>query len=431
MDPVELIIKKRNGGVLSEEEIRGLIEGYTSGAIPDYQISALLMAIYFQKLNEEETIALTMAMRDSGDSVTFPGIKGIKVDKHSTGGVGDKTTLIVGPLVAACGVPVTKMSGRGLGFTGGTLDKLESIPGFSTTMTKEEFSDRVRRHGIAIAGQSEDVAKADKLLYALRDVTGTVDNIGLIASSIMSKKLAVEGDAIVLDVKFGKGAFMKTQEEAAELAAIMEKIGRAAGRSTLAVLTNMDQPLGQAVGNSVEVAEAIRTLKGHGPEDLTKLCLYLATLMVFLSRKAAAISQAEKMVREALESGAALDKFRELIESQGGNGDCIRELGLLPRPKHTVDIVANKDGYVAELDAEKIGNAARKAGAGRLVKTDLIDPAAGIFLYKKIGDEVSEGERLARVFGNEVEKIKDALLDVEEAFRISPEPVEAPELIIR
>ena len=431
----EIITKKRDGGKLTEEEIKYFVEGYTDGSIPDYQAAALLMAIFFKKMDEEETFRLTEAMRDSGDKVDLSKIDGIKVDKHSTGGIGDKITLVAGPLAAACGVPIAKMSGRGLGFTGGTIDKLESIPGFQTTLEPEEFFKQVGEIGIALIGQSGHIAPADKKLYALRDVTATVANHSLIASSIMSKKLAAGSDAIVLDVKCGKGAFMENEEDAAELAEIMCKIGNAAGKKTIAVLTDMNQPLGSAVGNSLEVIEAMDTLKGKGPKDVTDLSLYLAGMMVYLGGKASSQEEGQALVKEAMDSGAALEVLRKLIAAQGGNPAVIDDYTLMPKADYSRDLIFDSESegscYVAEIDNKQLGTCSQHTGAGRAVKEDDIDPAAGVLVFKKIGDEVKPGDILATFFGNDKGKVDAAFEEASNIFTITKDPKDAPALIKR
>lgn len=402
----EIIIKKRDGKILGSEEINFFINGYTKGEIPDYQASALLMSIYFQGLSEKEITDLTEAMMLSGDVVDLSEIKGIKVDKHSTGGVGDKTTLIVAPIAAAAGVPVAKMSGRGLGFTGGTRDKLESVPGYKTALTQKEFIDQVNEIGISLIGQTADIAVADKKLYSLRDVTGTVGSLGLITASIMSKKLASGGDAIVLDVKCGRGGFMKTKEEARKLADLMIKIGEKHGKKTAALITDMNEPLGNAVGNTLEVIEAIETLKGKGPEDITKLSFEIAGHMILLGKKARSIEDAVESAKEVLYSGKALDKFRRLIDAQGGDPKIIDDYSLLGKAKYENDIISQKNGVIKEIDAQKVGEAAQLLGAGRVTKEDDIDFCAGVLLSKKIGAGVSKRDVLATVFSEDRKKLK-------------------------
>lgn len=406
MNMEEIIIKKRDGKILGSEEINFFINGYTKGEIPDYQASALLMSIYFQGLSEKEITDLTEAMMLSGDVVDLSEIKGIKVDKHSTGGVGDKTTLIVAPIAAAAGVPVAKMSGRGLGFTGGTRDKLESVPGYKTALTQKEFIDQVNEIGISLIGQTADIAVADKKLYSLRDVTGTVGSLGLITASIMSKKLASGGDAIVLDVKCGRGGFMKTKEEARKLADLMIKIGEKHGKKTAALITDMNEPLGNAVGNTLEVIEAIETLKGKGPEDITKLSFEIAGHMILLGKKARSIEDAVESAKEVLYSGKALDKFRRLIDAQGGDPKIIDDYSLLGKAKYENNIISQKNGVIKEIDAQKVGEAAQLLGAGRVTKEDDIDFCAGVLLSKKIGAGVSKRDVLATVFSEDRKKLK-------------------------
>lgn len=417
MNTLDIITKKRDGAELSPEEIIYLIKGCTSGEIPDYQMAAFLMAVYFQGLTKEETVELTKSMRDSGTIADLSEVRGFKVDKHSTGGVGDKTTLIVAPIAAACGVPVAKMSGRGLGFTGGTVDKMEAIPGFRTSLTSEEFVDQVNRIGIAVIGQSETIALADKKIYALRDVTATVENIGLITSSIMSKKLASGSDGILLDVKCGKGAFMKTEEDARELARWMVDIGSAAGKKTMAAITDMNQPLGKAIGNSLEVAEAIDVLKGNGPADIEELAIYLAGTMISMSLNLGH-NDALKMAGDAIKTGSGLEKFKEFVEAQGGNPEVTEHPELMGEAKCTREIKVEKNGYVAEIDAMKIGLASQHTGAGREKKEDAVDPSAGILLEKKCGDKVHAGEVICKVFAGSEEKLDAAAAECAKAFAI-------------
>jgi pyrimidine-nucleoside phosphorylase len=428
----DLIMKKRNGAELTKSEIEYLIEGYVGGTIPDYQMSALAMAIYFQGMSKEETLNLTMAMVNSGDTISLKDIPGIKVDKHSTGGVGDTTTLVLAPLVAAAGAPVAKLSGRGLGHTGGTLDKLESIPGFRTEMPVAELVAAVKNCGIAVAGQTGNLVPADKLLYALRDVTATVDSMPLIAGSIMSKKLAAGADALVLDVKSGDGAFLKDRDEAFALARAMVEIGNGAGRETVAVITNMDQPLGYAVGNALEVEEAILTLRGEGPPDLEELCLVLGGWMLVLAGKAPNQEEGRKQLKELIKNGAALRKFKELIKNQNGNDTVTEDLTLLPRAAQKIRVRAEADQYVSRLQAETIGIAAMTLGAGRENKNSQIDPAVGIMIEKKIGDKVKAGETLAIIHAGASTDAK-TLASVEEkilsAYSFAEEPVDLPVLI--
>ena len=419
MNTVELITKKRNGQSLTETEIEYLVNGYTAGDIPDYQMSAFLMAVYFNGMDKAETVALTQIMRDSGDVVDLSAIEGIKVDKHSTGGVGDKTTLIVGPIAAACGVPIAKMSGRGLGFTGGTIDKLEAIPGYKTAITEQEFMEQVNSRGISVIGQTGHIAPADKKIYALRDVTGTVENLSLITSSIMSKKLAAGSDAILLDVKCGSGAFMKTQEDAEKLASLMVEIGNADGKKTMAVITDMEQPLGNAIGNTLEVQEAIDILKNQGPEDITELCITLGGMMVYMGEKAGSPEEGMQKARKVLEDGSALAKFRDLVEGQGGDPGIIDDYSLMPQAEFCMELKSWDEGYIEELDAMRIGLASQHTGAGRERKDDEIDMSAGIVLCKKRGDHVDAGEVLCRIYGNDIKKVEKALEEVTYSVKIN------------
>ena len=400
MRMVDIIEKKRDGQELTTAEINFFIEGYTKGEIPDYQASALAMAIYFQDMNARERADLTRAMVESGDTIDLSAIDGIKVDKHSTGGVGDTTTLVLAPLVASLGVPVAKMSGRGLGHTGGTIDKLESIAGFHVELTREQFIDLVNRDKVAVIGQSGNLTPADKKLYALRDVTGTVNSIPLIASSIMSKKIAAGADAIVLDVKTGDGAFMKTQEDAEELAHAMVRIGNHVGRKTIAIISDMSQPLGFAIGNALEVKEAIETLQGKGPKDLTELVLTLGSQMVILAGKAKT-------------SGKALAKFKEFLANQGGDASIVDDLTKLPQAKYKIELPAKQSGYISRMVADEIGVASMILGAGRATKEDVIDLAVGLVLHKKVGDKVEEGESILTIYSNRenVEDVKQKLYD--------------------
>ena len=394
----DIIKKKRDGFALDEAEIRFFIKGYVSGEIPDYQAAALCMAIYYQGMDAEETTALTLAIRDSGDKLDCSDINGIRVDKHSTGGVGDKTSLIVCPIVAACGIKVAKMSGRGLGHTGGTVDKLESIPGFRTDLPTEEFKRIVNDIGIAIVGQSRDLAPADKLLYALRDVTATVDSMPLIASSIMGKKLCADDDCIVLDVKTGSGSFMKTDEASLALARLMVDIGKRAGKKMLALVTDMDRPLGSAIGNALEVKEAIATLDGQREgADLTEISVILATNMLYLAEKGS-LSECEKIVLDAINSKKALKVLCEMIRAQGGDEKVVLDPSKLPEADYSQPVVAPVSGFITAVDTEKYGLAALTLGAGRNTMKDVIDPSAGIYLYKKTGDYVKEGDPLAVLY---------------------------------
>ena len=393
----DIIQKKRDGNPLTEAEIKWVIEGYTKGEIPDYQVAALCMAIYFRGMNLEETTALTFAVRDSGEKLDFSEIKGLRVDKHSTGGVGDKTSLVVTPIVASLGVKVAKMSGRGLGHTGGTIDKLEAIPGFRTDIPIDEFKKIVNEVGIAIVGQSAELAPADKLLYALRDVTATVDSLPLIVSSIMGKKLAADDDCIVLDVKTGSGSFMKTLKDSKNLASWMVEIGKRAGKRMRALITDMDRPLGYAIGNSLEVIEAIETLKGNGPADLTERCIALAAHILCLAEKGS-YAECEKMAKEAIENRSGLQMFADMVAAQGGNADWILQPENFPKAAYSYEVKAREDGYIIGVDTESYGVASLLLGAGRNTKEDVIDPTAGIMLCKKTGDFVKKGEVLAILY---------------------------------
>ncbi|MEI2362868.1 pyrimidine-nucleoside phosphorylase [Priestia megaterium] len=430
MRMVDLIEKKRNGHELNKAEIDFIIEGYTKGDLPDYQLSAFAMAIYFQGMTQEERVNLTQAMVESGDQIDLSKIEGIKVDKHSTGGVGDTTTLVLGPLVAAVDVPVAKMSGRGLGHTGGTIDKLEAVPGFHVEITNEEFIRLVNTNKIAVIGQSGDLTPADKKLYALRDVTATVDSIPLIASSIMSKKIAAGADAICLDVKTGNGAFMKKLEDAEELAKAMVEIGKGVGRNTKAIISDMSQPLGFAVGNALEVKEAIDTLKGEGPEDLTELCLTLGSHMVVLAEKASSLDEARAMLQEVIKNGKALESFKTFLSAQGGDASVADDPSKLPDAAHKIEVPAKEDGYISEIVAEKIGVAAMKLGAGRATKESEIDLAVGIMLNKKVGDSVKKGDALVTIHSNseDVQEVMDIIYD---SYSTVAEKVEAPTLIYK
>ena len=395
----DIIQKKRDGGILSSEEIEWVIGGYIRGEIPDYQVAALCMAIYFRGMNLEETTALTFAVRDSGEKLDFSDIHGLRVDKHSTGGVGDKTSLVVTPIVASLGVKVAKMSGRGLGHTGGTIDKLEAIPGFRTDLPIDEFKKIVNEIGIAIVGQSAELAPADKLLYALRDVTATVDSLPLIVSSIMGKKLAADDDCIVLDVKTGSGSFMKTLEDSRKLAEWMVEIGKRAGKRMRALITDMDRPLGNAIGNSVEVVEAIQTLKGNGPKDLTELCIALSAHILCLAEKGT-YAECEKLAKDAIANGTGLEMFAKMVEAQGGDKEWILHPENFPKAKYSHEVKAGEEGYIIGVDTENYGVASLLLGAGRNTKEDVIDPTAGIILCKKTGDFVKKGETLAVLYSN-------------------------------
>ncbi len=428
MRMVDLIEKKRDGSALTNEEIRFFINEYTKGEIPDYQVSALLMAIYFQDMNDQERADLTLAMVESGDQIHLTEIEGIKVDKHSTGGVGDTTTLVLGPLVAACGVPVAKMSGRGLGHTGGTIDKLEAIEGFHVELTTEQFTKQVNEFKLAVIGQSGNLTPADKKLYALRDVTGTVNSIPLIASSIMSKKIAAGADAIVLDVKTGEGAFMKTVEDSRALAKAMVQIGNNVGRQTMAIISDMSQPLGFAIGNALEVKEAIDTLRGKGPADLTELCLVLGSQMVVVGGKAKNLDEARKMLLEVIENGKALEVFKDFIQAQGGNPAVVDQPELLPQAAFTFEVPSKESGFVSFIEADEVGTAAMLLGAGRATKESEIDLAVGIVLHKKVGDSVEAGESLATIHAN-TENIQQVLEILYKHIEFSAEPVTPPNLI--
>ncbi|MCY9275216.1 pyrimidine-nucleoside phosphorylase [Bacillus haynesii] len=427
MRMVDIITKKQNGEELTTEEIQFFIKGYTDGSIPDYQASALAMAIYFQDMTDRERADLTMAMVNSGETIDLSAIEGIKVDKHSTGGVGDTTTLVLAPLVAALDVPVAKMSGRGLGHTGGTIDKLEAIKGFHVELSKDEFIELVNRDKVAVIGQSGNLTPADKKLYALRDVTGTVNSIPLIASSIMSKKIAAGADAIVLDVKTGAGAFMKTDEDAVNLAKAMVRIGNNVGRQTMAVISDMSQPLGFAIGNALEVKEAIDTLKGEGPEDLTELVLTLGSQMVVLAKKAETLDEAREKLIDVIKNGKALQKFKDFLQNQGGDSSVADNPEKLPQAAYKIDVPAKEAGVVSEIVADQIGVAAMLLGAGRATKEDKIDLAVGIMLRKKVGDRVEKGEPLVTLYANR-ENVDDVIAKVYDNIQIA-EKAEAPKLV--
>lgn len=416
----DVIAKKRNGETLSEEEIRFMIDGYVKGEIPDYQMSAMLMAIYLNGMNDKETATLTSEVAHSGDMVDLSPIEGIKVDKHSTGGVGDKTTLVVAPIVAACGVKVAKMSGRGLGHTGGTVDKMESIPGMRTTLTEEEFFQVVNNTGLSVIGQSGNLAPADKKLYALRDVTATVDSIPLIAASIMSKKLAAGSDCILLDVKTGSGAFMKTLDDSITLAEKMVAIGEHAGKKTMALITNMDIPLGSLIGNSLEVIEAVDTLKGDGPEDLTEVCLQLASGMLFLAGKGD-LSACRAMAEKTIADGSALKRLIAMVEAQGGDSSVIKDTSLFQKAPFKLEVKSPKGGYITHMDTERCGIASSMLGAGRITKESEIDFAAGIALKKKVGQSVAEGEVMAVLYTSKEELFLASVEEFISAVTISDE----------
>lgn len=425
----DIIKKKRDDYELSTEEINYFVENYTNGRIPDYQISALFMAIYFNKMNKRETLDLTTAMVKSGDSIDLSKIKGIKVDKHSTGGVGDTTTLILGPMVAACGVPFVKMSGRGLGHTGGTLDKLESIKDFKTELTTKEFINNSNNINISLCSQTSNITPADKKFYSLRDVTATVENLSLIASSIMSKKLAIGSDAIILDVKVGSGAFMKNIDDAIELAQEMVHIGTGYGRETIALVTNMDEPLGNAIGNALEVKEAVKTLKGEGPKDLYELCLELGSRLLLLTRKVETEDQGRLLLEETISSGSAYIKLIELVEYQGGNTEYIENLDLLPKAKHIIKVKSEKTGYVRALNAEEIGKSALALGAGRETMDSIIDLSAGIVLNKKVDDKIDIGDTLAYIHCNDIAIIEEVEKNINELYVIGDKNKEQKKLI--
>lgn len=429
MSMYDMIVKKKRGQALTKDEIYEMITGYVSGAVPDYQMSAMMMAICFQGMTEEETVNLTLAMAESGEQLDLSAIRGIKVDKHSTGGVGDKTSLVLAPLTASAGVPVAKMSGRGLGHTGGTIDKLESFHGFRTALSEKEFIDNVNRYHIALAGQTADLAPADKKLYALRDVTGTVDQMSLIASSIMSKKLASGADAIVLDVKTGDGAFMKTQEDAEALAREMISIGRLAGRKMAAVISDMDQPLGYAVGNALEVKEAIDTLKGQGPEDLEELVLTLGSFTIVMAGQAKDEEEARLLLKNNLHNGKAYQTFLTFIEAQGGDIRQANDTSLLPEASITAEVSSEESGFVADIATEEIGRISLLLGGGRETKDSTIDLAVGLVLKKKKGDAVRKGDTLAVIHANHPEKLAAARKRLAAAYTITKDVVEKPELI--
>ncbi len=426
----DLIRKKKCGGELSSEEIRYMINGFTDGSIPDYQMSAMTMAICFQGMNPRETVDLTLAMRDSGDVLDLSKIQGVKVDKHSTGGVGDKTSLALAPIVAALGVPVAKMSGRGLGHTGGTIDKLECFPGFTAELSEETFVHNVNTIGIAIAGQTANLAPADKKLYALRDVTATVDQMSLIASSIMSKKLAGGSNAIVLDVKTGNGAFMKELKDSVALAKEMVAIGTMAGKRMAAVITDMDQPLGSVVGNSLEVIEAIETLRGEGPSDFKEVVFALGAQMLVFAGKAAETAEAKSLMESAIADGSALSKFAEFVRAQGGDAAAVYDTSLLPVASQTLVVESPRDGYVHRILAEDVGIACMTLGGGRETKESKIDLSVGIRLRKKNADAVKRGEPLAVIYGNDAAKMEAARAKIAGAYEISDKPREK-EAVIR
>lgn len=428
---IDLIIKKRNGLELSKEEYKSIIDGFLSGKIPDYQVSAFLMAVYFKGMTTDETALLTDVMMRSGDLIDLSEIKRVKVDKHSTGGVGDKTTLVLAPLVAAAGVPVAKLSGRGLGHTGGTLDKMESIKGLSVDMSSQEFIVNLKKHNIVICGQNANLVPADKSLYSLRDVTGTVENISLIASSIMSKKLACGGDAIVIDLKVGYGSTMKSIEEANELANMMIGIGSKMNKKVTVVFTSMSEPLGLAIGNALEIKEAIETLKGHGPKDLTNLCLELGSHMLVLGEVAKTKDEAFKILKNLISSGKAFEKFKEFIVAQGGDLNVIENPNLLPSTKFNQAYLSKKNGYITELNALDIGLASVKLGAGRETKESEIDFGAGVILKKKIGDYVELNEELAILYSNKESNFEKAFEFMDLAYKIGKDKPKPQSLILK
>ena len=425
----DLILKKKQGKELNTEEINWMIKEFTEGRIPDYQMSAMTMAICFQGMDKRETFDLTMPMRDSGDVLDLSRIDGIKVDKHSTGGVGDKVSLVLTPIVASLGVPVAKMSGRGLGHTGGTIDKLESFSGFSTEISEEKFIDSVNTIGIAIAGQTANLAPADKKLYALRDVTATVDQMSLIASSIMSKKLASGADAIVLDVKTGNGAFMQKEEDAVALAKAMVDIGNRAGKQTVAVITDMDEPLGNAVGNALEIKEVIDALHGDGPEDLMEVVYALGTQMLLLAKRAEDEEIARNLITESIQERKALKKFAEFIENQGGNREEILHPDMLPKARYVIPVLAEEEGCIERILAQDIGIACMTLGGGRENKESTIDHGVGIILTKKISDTVKKGETLALIHANSKEKAVLASGLVKNAYQIAKEPAKKAPMV--
>lgn len=427
MRMVDIIEKKRDGQVLTKEEIEFFITGYTNGDIPDYQASSLAMAVFFQDMNDEERAALTMAMVNSGDVIDLSDIHGTKVDKHSTGGVGDTTTLVLAPLVAAVGVPVAKMSGRGLGHTGGTIDKLESVEGFHVEISEEKFVKLVNEAKVAVIGQTGNLTPADKKLYGLRDVTGTVNSIPLIASSIMSKKIAAGADAIVLDVKTGNGAFMKTLEDAEALAHAMVSIGNNVGRNTMAIISDMGQPLGHAIGNALEVKEAIETLQGKGPEDLTELVMTLGSQMVVVGGKAKDLEEARALLEKAIQDGSALESFSTFLENQDGDGSVVDDVSKLPQAKYQVALPAESSGFVTEIVANEMGVASMMLGAGRQTKDDDIDLSVGLVLHKKVGDRVDEGEPLLTIHSNR-ENVDDVIEKLNQSITVSEQGAE-PTLI--
>ncbi|MBM7714122.1 pyrimidine-nucleoside phosphorylase [Bacillus thermophilus] len=428
MRMVDMIAKKRDGKELTPEEIQFVVNGYVSNEIPDYQMSAFLMAVYFQGMSHAETAQLTLAMASSGDRIDLSTIDGIKVDKHSTGGVGDTTSIILAPLVAALGIPVAKMSGRGLGHTGGTIDKLEAIPGYRAEVSEEEFIRLVNQNKLAIVGQSGNLAPADKMIYGLRDVTATVNSIPLIASSIMSKKIAAGADAIVLDVKTGSGAFMKKFEDARLLANTMVEIGNQVGRKTMAVISDMSQPLGNAIGNALEVKEGIETLQGRGPADLTELCLVLGSKMIVLAEKAESEKEARELLEKVMKSGEALQVFKQFLAAQGGDVSVVDNPEKLPKAVYQIPVASPENGYVSAIKADEIGTAAMLLGAGRVTKESDIDLSVGVMLHKKIGDRVHSGESIATIHSN-VQNVSTVMEKIVKAYRFSKEKIDQIPLI--
>lgn len=426
MRALDIISKKRDRLELSKDEITFLIDGYTRDEIPDYQMAAWAMAVLLNGMTHEETAHLTNAMANSGDVLNLAELNSIIVDKHSTGGVGDKTTLSIAPMVAACGLAVGKMSGRGLGYSGGTIDKLESIPGYRAELSTEEFISQLKDIGIVLAGQSLDLAPADGKLYALRDVTGTVPSIPLIASSIMSKKIAAGAEAIVLDVKVGEGAFMKTYEDARELAEVMVNIGKLSNRRVIALLSPMGQPLGMAVGNALELKEAVLTLQGKGPDDYHEHCLNIASYMLMLGKKANSLEEARNMAQQSINDGTAFEKIRQFVAAQGGDLACIDNLDLLAKAENILEITAESSGYIAEVNAQDVGEASVILGGGRAKKGDLIDPAVGVMVYVKIGDYVEKGQKLFDVHYNKAELVQNAIDKLKESIKFSEQPVQPP-----
>ncbi len=429
MRAYDIIFKKRWNKILSSSEIDFMVKEFVKGVIPNYQMSAFLMAVAINGMNTDETLSLTKSSVDSGDIIDLSSIPGIKVDKHSSGGVGDTTTLIVAPIVAAAGIPVAKMSGRGLGHSGGTIDKLESIPGFSTKISKNDFINQVKDIGIAVVGKIGNVVPADKLIYALRDVTATVDSLPLIASSIMSKKIAGGADAVVLDVKVGSGAFIENEEKVEKLAKIMVNIGKGFGKKTRAIITDMSQPLGNAIGNSLEVEEAIKILKGNGSQDLREVCINIAANMLILGEKVKDLKEGIELTKEILTSGRGLDKFKQFISHQGGNSNIVEDLSLLPKAKYEDKLIADSNGFISKIDCKQIGIASIILGAGREKKEDIIDPSVGIVMKKRLGDNVKIKDKICTIYGNDFSKIEEAKKILEKSIEISDKKGRVPILI--